>query len=121
MTDKDIIKALECCIKLNCEKCDLKTRFKTATNCRNDLLEYCLDLISRQKAEIEMLEIKIEGVQEANAILREHIRKAVKEFAERLKEYAHPNIDQPWDDEIVDATKIDNLVKEMVGDNDAES
>lgn len=59
-----------------------------------------------QQAEIERLEIKIEGVQEANAILREHIRKAVKEFAERLCE------DRVSNDPVVIAVKVE---LEMVG------
>lgn len=76
-----------------------------------------LNLINRKQAEIERLKIKIEGVQEANAILREHIRKAVKEFAERLKE---KNFYTQFDDYaygwVVEEKDIDNLVKEMVGE-----
>ena len=55
LIDNEIVKALEKCINLDCEKCSSRTRFKTATNCRNELLALCLDLINRQKAEIERL------------------------------------------------------------------
>lgn len=73
-----------------------------------------LDLINRQKAEIEMLQLKIEGVQEANAILREHIRKAFKEFAERLCEDWRKDEDEMLCD--VDIVKwILDTYKEMAG------
>ena len=111
MTDNEIIKALECCSNAEpCANCPCQKQCD-----ETDLAEIALDLINRQKAEIEMLQIKIEGVQEANAILREHIRKAVKEFAERLKEKQQVFIGHDYTCKFIYLSEIDNLVKEMVG------
>ena len=52
MTDNEIIKALECCSKnILCGQCPLKEK----NNCINKLSAYALELISRQRAEIERL------------------------------------------------------------------
>ena len=59
MTDNEIIKALECCLLSNeqqceqCEKCPLDETFEMI--CQNLLAYHALDLINRQKAEIEWL------------------------------------------------------------------
>ena len=50
MTDAEIIKALECCIS-NDGNCDICPQH--SGTCVNDLLMSSLDLINRQKAEIE--------------------------------------------------------------------
>jgi hypothetical protein len=61
MTDNEIIKALECCCGgdggKNCYCCPLYE----VSPCTNALSKYALDLINRQKAEIERLqkELKI--------------------------------------------------------------
>lgn len=93
MTDKEIIKALECCKKPAgtgaCKNCPLdKDR-----PCTTTMMESALDLINRQQAEIERLEKlakdradvnfeKIVGVVDrASADIKSE---AIKEFAERL-------------------------------------
>ena len=84
MTDNEIIKALKCCTGYDCENCEA--------------LKYCdymqpgalagaaLDLINRQKAEIERLQKNIDGL---NIFTKNHIKvirlQAIKEFAERLE------------------------------------
>ena len=56
MTDNEIIKALECCIKHDCGNCPA-----TAMVCGETFdMEYALDLINRQKAEIEKLKADIQ-------------------------------------------------------------
>lgn len=54
-TDEEVIKALECCCKDNyegdCPKCPLQLN----GNCNVILAEHALDLINRQKEEIERL------------------------------------------------------------------
>ena len=56
MTDNEIIKALECCVKTefisDCAKCEM-----FAFDCKDILIENALDLINRQKAEIERLQM----------------------------------------------------------------
>jgi predicted RNase H-like nuclease (RuvC/YqgF family) len=57
MTDEMIVKALGCCSWQDekcCEKCPLDKK-ETNTFCNVDLMQSALDLINRQKAEIEKL------------------------------------------------------------------
>ena len=114
LTDNEIIKALECCTnpRVN-EKCP-RSKFVDICNdgCIHLLMKQALDLINCQKAEIERLQLKIDGVKDANAILREHneiaVANTIKEFAERLKEKGH----MTKDGIVVVDYEIDNLVKE---------
>ena len=52
MTDNEIVKALETCLKNECDKCFLKDN----ETCQIDLMKLLFDLINRQKEEIERLE-----------------------------------------------------------------
>ena len=90
MTDNEIIKALKCCSIDNhigvCKECPF------ADVCDEDeqaLQKHALDLINRQKAEIERLKDYNENLQTANTALSNEIleikSKAIKEFAEELK------------------------------------
>ena len=106
---EDIIKALECCDyptdDLCCECC-----FKDEYHCTTVLNEATIDLIKRQQAEIERLERHTKMHDEIQA-------EAIKEFAEMLKNDWIGNL---YYCEDLDITEwIDNLVKEMVGDNNA--
>ena len=121
MTDNEIIKALE--------------------GCSCDTLELALDLINRQKAEIERYEKEnnekfnkwevldrrtkerySQLYEEAKSVLR---AKAIEEFAERLKEKDGNEFIKSdyegkdeiyWFDQPEYESFVDNLVKEMVGD-----
>ena len=61
MTDNEIIKALECCLLSNeqqeerCAECPLYETYEMI--CQNLLAYYSLDLINRQKAKIEALQM----------------------------------------------------------------
>ena len=99
-TDEEIIKALECCCKDNyegdCPKCPLQLN----GNCNVILAEHALDLINRQKAEIESLNDMLCGkvtslaasieIAEAEERYKAYIlslkAEAIKEFADRLCE-----------------------------------
>lgn len=113
MTDKEIIKALECCTKSidngNCGDCPLLEK-----ECIRGLPKYALDLINRQQAEIEELERVIsylEGVCESTP---DKVRaEAIKEFADRLKEKIGDSHFQNYGLAILE---IHDLVKEMVGE-----
>ena len=80
-----------------------------------------LDLINRQQAEIE----RLKKGWKADVILTANVKaEAYKEFAERLKDKHRKIID--YDEAgfgaqifIVEEKVIDNLLKEMVGDNNA--
>ena len=124
MTDKEIIKALNyCCgnIKNNDEECNEdmcyqvclpESREEGLRWCREWLMKDALDLISRQKAEIESLQKNIDGL---NIFTKNHIKvirlQAMKEFAERLKEKLQWDVE--FDNKLVFESDIDNLVKEM--------
>ena len=120
MTDNEIIKALECCVKTefisDCAKCEM-----FAIDCKDILIENALDLINRQKAETESLKHRKTELQIRNQELQHAKPEAIKEFAERLKEIIIKAIDTYYtsngggyylaEDTIED---IDNLVKEMM-------
>ena len=143
MTDNEIIKALECCkkAKLNQDCLDLKCPFSTKYGCNidsEDLRNEALDLINRQKAEIERLQSILlkfmdevakweekKGIDvselplipicdEGRDIIDHYRAQAIRQFAERLKEKAWHGM---WEaTNHVDVDDIDNLVKEMVGE-----
>ena len=126
MTDEQIIKALEVCAskEIRCNECPFDE------GCANYEIKYLLDLINRQKAEIEKLNIEFKAMRDsANSYkaeverLKKHIQdgvefeieynikeiraEAIKEFWERVRRYA---IDMGY----VHVTVFgDNLVKEM--------
>ncbi len=117
MTDNEIIKALECCkdAKLNQDCLDLKCPFATEYGCNIDAEELrnaALDLINRQKAEIEkyrhiketlnefwdiLLRVKIAKRKEEPTLeefaeaIQEIQAEAIKEFAERIKKHLLKN------------------------------
>ena len=122
MTDEQIIKAYERCFTLGfdestCYECP----FYTATaKCTEDLRDSVLDLINRQKAEIERLKKNIDGL---NVFTTNHMKvirlQAIKEFAERLKD--DMRLDEECKYNCISCCyeckefvpQIDNLVKEM--------
>ena len=101
MTDNEIIKALECCIGgygvRNCDDCSMHGK----AGCIEVLPEFALDLIERQKSEIEKLKEENSSIRycyETAKSYNESIAKncgemckskakseAIKEFSERLE------------------------------------
>ena len=127
MTDNEIIKTAEnCCSAIpNCLDCQLDGDAITCDKCMGQLLEMCLDLLNRQKAEIEEKDIEIdilikkkdaaydecselkERNDELNILNKIASQEAIKDFVERVKQ----EINFPlavW-------KVFDNLVKEMTG------
>lgn len=122
LTDSEIVKALErcgqhreCCYCNSVEECGNK----------RVLTESCLDIINRQKAEIERLEKarqkQAQFLGEERGQKYELLNKitnakteVIKEFAERLKCRSHrfKTIDRIFVD-CIPLDYIDNLVKEM--------
>jgi precorrin-2 methylase len=89
VTDNEIIKALECCqtpIIADCIDCPNRA---SGDSCVNELMRKALDLINRQKAEIERLETAYTREYHRVEHLAERVEntraEAVKEFAEKLK------------------------------------
>lgn len=88
MNDNDIIKALECCLDndildTNCKECPLK---KQNPECMDIMMKAILDLINRQKAEIERLKKENNQFADIGKMYSEIKSEAIKEFAVRLKE-----------------------------------
>ena len=154
MTDNEIIKALEKCTGLqtstSCSGCKYtvgETGFAFGRYCKDALLVDVLNLINRQKAEIERLSIELQAMRGAansykaeNEKLLNHYfidtkmgegtpkQKAIKEFAEKLKKeiqdkkykYVTETNYSKTCNAVIDSCVvcIDNLVKEMVGKSD---
>ena len=116
-TDEEVIKALECCIlrkQYRCEnrKCPLYYETTKYSDCTEMLVENALDLINRQKAEIERLRSQLDCYEETSGN-KQAKAEAIKEFAERLKRDAFLPLGTYFVEEIITAKQIDNLVKEM--------
>ena len=142
MTDNEIIKALECCMdEMGCKKgCPCFDPKSKSSHCTavgdNGIEKLALDLINRQKAEIENLTkacenqqkismdryFEIERLKEKTSVakvdelIKSCCNDTTKEFAYKLKSF-FPNDNEPyryW--EIHEG--VDNLLKELVGDID---
>lgn len=122
MTDKEIIKALECCSSgeaMICEECPLN---EECYNDELDLAELALDIINRQQAEIGRLQkevnlvsIQFQDLQEETDEIR---AKAYKEFADKLKNEINIRTTYSREQDKNVMRMIDNFVKEMVGDTE---
>lgn len=122
-TDEEIIKAVECCSEPCCV-CDECPLYCVGVNCSSfELHRYALDLINRQKAEIERLRGStiVNNIMESQRIKREAKAEAVKEFAEKLKLHSYIMSDESQTGiinrySVVTVNQIDNILKEMIGD-----
>lgn len=142
MTDYEIIKALECCADNTEGKCRKCPFHKHKISCIDGLERNALDLINRQKAEIDSLEAEIDKqYEQAEADILGNISdggtschwcidktkqtaraEAIKEFAERLKEFFNDWSENGESNTIYVRSLIDDLVGEMTGDqNDGKS
>ena len=118
-TDEEIIKALECCYtndSNDCYKCPYTAESTAEMFCDKRLQKDALDLINRQKAEIEGLTIDMNAAR--LGMIAEHERlktaktEAIKEFAERLKTY-YKNLDRTAGGLV--EYHIDVIAKEFLG------
>lgn len=131
LTDEEIIKALECCISTTTEEACAGCPFNKQKLCDKDqwaLERYALDLINRQKAEIEKMKECPKCVYEYDGEVTEYCvqgpcpnfktveqikTEAYKEFAARLKSYLLLN-EKGSTISVISFENIDNLLKEMV-------
>ena len=117
MTDNEIIKALECCKKDDCDNCP-----NDFGNCYANLAGCSLDLINRKQAENEELRIENQSLRAAANSYKLHYNKAraeaIKEFAKRLKNSIYINTNLlVYQCEDVESV-VDDIGKEMVGDKE---
>lgn len=100
LTDVEIVKALENCLKNECDKCS----FKDSEICQIDLMKLLFDLINRQNAEVERLTIRLRKVEhQLDDLCKMHNvikAEARKEFAEKAKEIIDLIVDLMFDDSI---------------------
>lgn len=129
ITDEEIKSSLEVIATTrNCNECKIRNCKWGTCNCSQITANAALDLINRQKAEIEKLKGStiVSNIMESQKIKREAKAEAYKEFAEKIKKSIKENVDEAWhrDDGngIYDAEyvldDIDNLLKEMVGEEE---
>ena len=132
MTDNEIIKALDCCA--NCESCDFETTncpLVEEMECRSLLAQKALDLITRQRTEIERLkeeksklENKIDEmyplVMQLPNAMQQAKSEAYKEFADLSIKRICEQVSAPTPSKsyIVERCnqEIYNLLKEMAGE-----
>lgn len=134
MKDAEIMKALQCCTENNCTH-DCPFYYDSCIKCRyssSEIISLAFGLINRQKAEIERLEkhatetaenctiVMKANDERNNRIFSEAIKvietKAVKAFAERVKEELRANTDNNGDiNSCFVPIIIDRLVKETDG------
>lgn len=116
MTDDEFIKYLEQAV----DEYDKNERF--ISNVRLDKLS--LDLINRQKVEIDNLRADLKRVfaeRDARICTSNFIKsEAIKEFAERLKNEINIRTTYSREQDKNVMRMIDNLVKEMVGEDNTE-
>ena len=126
-TDKDIISSLQViATTCNCNECKIRSGKWGTCNCSETTANAALDLINRQKAEIERLRGStiVNNIMESQRIKREAKAEAYKEFAKRLENkiktecnpYGKPTYD--YDTSISILHYIDKLVEEMITDKE---
>lgn len=120
-TDEEIKSSLEVIATTrNCNECKIRNCKWGTCSCSQITANVALDLINRQKAEIEKLKGStiVSNIMESQRIKREAKAEAYKEFAERLNEEAQ--IADCFDsyNMVVGTRFIDNLLKEMVGEEE---
>lgn len=137
LTDEDVVEGLERCISTTTAEACVGCPFNKQNLCNKDqwaLERYALDLIKRQKSEIERLksandekfrqwDMLAEKTKTHYANLYNEAKdklkaEAYKEFAEKLKDAAMPYLRGGKYYEIITTRCIDTLLKEMVGEQE---
>ena len=134
LTDKEIVNALECCLDVSpstCKNCPLFNITNSTMVCSKIATKFALDLITRQQAEIERLKghqkdgffnllgnclVFSKTLKDYNDMRKGLKSEAVKDFAERMKGRLSTCVTDTQ--QMMIELRIDNLVKEMVGDSD---
>ena len=137
LTDKDVVEGLERCISTTTDKACAGCPFNKQNLCDIDqwaLERYALDLIKRQKSEIERLksandekfrqwDMLAEKTKTHYADLYNEAKdklkaEAYKEFAERIRECCNSNNELSADAWLSVTTDINCVLKEMVGEQE---
>ena len=125
ITDEEIKSSLEVIATTrNCNECKIRNCKWGACNCSQMTANAALDLINRQKAEIEKLKGStiVSNIMESQRIKREAKAEAYKEFATKIYQaFAVENTRDGYLDCTPNYTRlmecVDDVLKELVGDN----
>ena len=118
MNDNEIIKYMQCVIgnEVSCSECTYQ-KVLPFPSCRRMCAKNALDLINRQKADIESLKHRKTELQIRNQELQHEKSEAIKEFAKRLKErltgIGRSTTYGNFEYGTIKSYELDNLVKEM--------
>lgn len=122
LTNNEIIEFLKCCAySEGCENCPYSKKCDGTEH-----IIQAIDLINRQKAEIERLksmnQSKLDIIHDVRTDLETAKSEAIREFAERLKNKSELLAPSVYAElfRAVSVEEIDNLVKEMTEGNNAE-
>ncbi len=122
-TDEEIIRNYEWCIGCTSDRCRECTMDEEGF-CEEELQDLVLDLINRQKAEIEKLKGStiVSNIMESQRIKREAKAEAYKEFVTKIYQaFAVENTRNGYLDCTPNYTRLMecayNVLKELVGDN----
>ena len=124
LTDEDVVESLERCISTTTDKACTGCPFNKQNLCNMDqwvLERYALDLIKRQKSEIERLKSEKTKTHYANLYneAKDKLKaEAYKEFAERLKQSTVMAVMGNKIYAVATSKGVDNLLKEMVGEEE---
>ena len=119
LTEKVIIKALECCTPNDiccCEDCVYYPEKYNTAGCISELMANALDLINRQQAEIE----RLSDLLKRNKRHTDRIRLITAETAKKIKSEAIKEFTAKLNEtpgNAIEKYKINNIAKEVVGDD----
>jgi hypothetical protein len=122
LTDNEIVKSLEICTgKRLLEDCPECPNYESESRCKVRLSEVALDLINRQKAEIERLNKEVDRLSECVLYHDGHIVDAIKEFVAEIEaELAGYELHfiemQDWSARNT-IRQVISAIKEMVGES----
>lgn len=120
MTDNEIIKAMQCVIgnDVNCSECTYQKALPFPS-CRNRCAKNALDLIDRQKAEIEQWKEEANKYQNLWCIAVDDIEKVksevIKEFENKLLHYTYGELNNMI---YLTTNELKKIVKEIKMGND---
>ena len=129
LTDKEIIKALECCISPECENCPYDGD-DLLRPCNHNLMKDALDLINRQQAENKELKTEnlilsqkrfniFERIEFTDKLKKSARAEAIKEFWSRLQGIAYQSSDWSHGEHpmVVELDDAEEIYEEMVGED----
>ena len=114
LTDNEIVKALECCRHDDYDYCE-KCPYRKNKPCQESLIQDSFDLINRLQAENEEQEKAITNALNRIKEVRQTAKaEAYKECIEKVKERLSTCVTDTQ--QMVVELRLDNLLKEMIGE-----